>query len=231
MGRRREQLDSMRQRITEAAFELHSTVGPAQTSISAVAERAGVQRHTVYHHFPDMTSLMQACTAHGMRIMGIPDPASWIAIEEPTTRLRHGLSELYAYYEANAQLLGNVVRDLPLMADIGGSEEFAEHMTGLFYALAAGWVDEPETQRLRIAAIGHAMAFETWRSLIGNGLSGVEASELMVGFVAAVGDGAETGAAERVGAARLVDPTRRCRPADTARSRAPRPHRQARPGG
>lgn len=187
MGRRREQLDSMRQRITEAAFELHSTVGPAQTSISAVAERAGVQRHTVYHHFPDMTSLMQACTAHGMRTMGIPDSAPWIAIDDPAARLHRGLGELYVYYAANARLLGNVVRDLPLMADIGGAEEFAEHMTGLFYALAAGWDDTPVTQRLRIAAIGHAMAFETWRSLTGNGLSDLEASELMVGLVATVG--------------------------------------------
>ena len=188
MGRRREQLDSMRQRITEAAFELHATVGPAQTSISAVADRAGVQRHTVYHHFPDMTSLMQACTAHGMRTTGIPDAASWVAIEDPTARLRHGLDELYRYYAANARLLGNVVRDLPLMADIGGAEDFAEHMTGLFYALAGGWADTPATQRLRMAAIGHAMEFETWRSLTGNGLSDAEACELMVGFVSTAGE-------------------------------------------
>ena len=190
MGRRQDQLDAMRQRITEAALELHATLGPAQTSISAVAERAGVQRHTVYHHFPDMTSLMRACTAHGMRTTGIPDAASWVAIEEPTARLRHGLSELYAYYSANARLLGNVVRDMPLLGENAGVEEFTEHMTGLFYALAAGWADEPATQRLRMAAIGHALAFETWRSLTGNGLSDVEASELMVGFVSTVGESA-----------------------------------------
>ena len=190
MGRRQQQLDAMRQRITEAALELHATLGPAQTSISAIAERAGVQRHTVYHHFPDMTSLMQACTAHGMRTTGIPDAASWVAIEEPTARLRHGLGELYAYYAANARLLGNVVRDQPLMIDVGGTEEFAEHMTGLFYALAAGWVDTPVTQRLRMAAIGHAMAFETWRSLTGNGLSDLEAREMMVGFVSTAGGSA-----------------------------------------
>jgi AcrR family transcriptional regulator len=186
MGRRREQLEFMRQRITEAAFELHATVGPAQTTISAVAERAGVQRHTVYHHFPDMTSLMRACTAHGMRTTGTPDAASWVAIEDPLVRLGHGLGQLYDYYGANARLLGNVVRDLPLMADIGGVEEFAEHMTGLFYALARGWVDDPATQRLRMAAIGHAMAFETWRSLTGNGLSDAEASEVMARFVRTV---------------------------------------------
>ena len=128
MGRRRDQLDAMSRRIAEAAFELHGTVGPAQTSISAVAERAGVQRHTVYHHFPDMTSLMRACTEHGMQVTRTPEAAPWRAIEDPDARLRQGLGELYAYYRANAQLLGNIVRDLPLMGDVGGSEAFAERM-------------------------------------------------------------------------------------------------------
>ena len=83
MGRRRTQLDAMSRRIAEAAFELHGTVGPAQTSISAVAERAGVQRHTVYHHFPDMTSL--DARLHGARHAGHPDPGGgpWRAIEDP----------------------------------------------------------------------------------------------------------------------------------------------------
>ena len=186
MGRRRAQLEATRQRITEAAYELHSTIGPAQTSISAVADRAGVQRHTVYHHFPDMTSLMRACTAHGMLVTGIPEAASWRAIEDPTTRLGHALGELYGYYGANARMLGNVVRDMPLMAHIGGTEAFIEHMTGLFSALAEGWADAPATQRLRMAAIGHAMAYETWRSLTDRGLSDPEASELMVGLVTTV---------------------------------------------
>jgi len=192
MGRRNEQLEAMRRRITEAALELHGTIGPAHTSISAVAEKAGVQRHTVYHHFPDMTSLMRACTAHGMRITGIPDAASWHAVEDPTTRLRHALGELYAYYGANAQMLGNVVRDLPLMAHIGGAEAFIEHMTELFHTLAQGWADVPATQRLRMAAIGHAMAFETWRSLTGQGLSGAEANEIMVRLVSTVEVGGES---------------------------------------
>ncbi len=183
MGRRNEQLEATRQRITEAAFELHATVGPAQTSISAVAERAGVQRHTVYHHFPDMTSLIRACTAHGMRTTGIPEASPWRAIEDPTSRLRYALGELYAYYGANAQMLGNVIRDMPLMSHIGGAEAFVEHMTELFYALADGWPDEPATQPLRMATIGHAMAYETWRSLTGRGLSSAEASQIMTRLV------------------------------------------------
>lgn len=176
----------MSQRIARAAFELHGIVGPAQTSISAVAERAGVQRHTVYHHFPDMTSLMRACTEHGMRVTRTPEAAPWRAIEDPTARLRHGLGELYAYYRANMRLLGNIVRDMPLMGDVGGSEAFAERMTELFSAVAAGWPGGPATQRLRMAAIGHAMAYETWRSLTDQGLSDAEASELMLGLVTMV---------------------------------------------
>jgi len=185
MGRRRERLDATRQRIAEAAFELHATVGPAQTSISAVAERAGVQRHTVYNHFPDMTSLIRACTEHGMRVTHIPEPAPWRDVDEPVARLRIGLTDLYAYYRANAQLLGNVLRDLPVVG-IGGSEAFMERMGQLFGALAEGWPGDAATERLRMAAIGHAMAYVTWRSLTGNGLSDDETGELMLQLVTGV---------------------------------------------
>jgi len=186
MARRLEHLAATRQRIAEAAFDLHSTIGPAQTTISAVADRAGVQRHTVYHHFPDMTSLMQACTEHGMRITGIPAAASWRAIEEPSPRLQHALAELYAYYRANARLLGNVVRDMPLTAHFGGQEAFLDHMAGLFSALADGWPGDSDVQRKRMAAIGHAMSFETWRSLTDQGLQDAEAVDLMVRLVTTV---------------------------------------------
>ena len=186
MGRRREGLDAMRQRIAEAAFELHATVGPAQTSISAVAERAGVQRHTVYNHFPDLGALFRACTEHGMRVTRVPEAAPWLAIDDPVLRLRRALAELYAYYRANSRLLGNVVRDMALLGEIGGSEAFVERMTELFGALATGWPDDAVTTRVRMAAIGHAMSFETWRSLTGNGLSDTETADMMVGLVTTV---------------------------------------------
>ena len=185
MRRRQERLDETRQRIAEAAFELHATVGPAQTSISAVAERAGVQRHTVYNHFPDMTSLIRACTEHGMAVTRPPLAAPLAAIGDPTLRLRTGLAELYPYYRANARLLGNVTRDLPLVGT-GGSEPFIERMGELFGALAGGWAGDAAVQRLRMVAIGHAMAYETWRSLTEPGLSDAEAADLMVRLVADV---------------------------------------------
>jgi AcrR family transcriptional regulator len=186
MGRRREGLDAMRQRIAEAAFELHATVGPAQTTISAVAERAGVQRHTVYNHFPDLGALFRACTEHGIRVTRVPEAAPWLVIADPTARMRHALGELFAYYRANTRLMGNVVRDMALLGEIGGSEAFVERMTELFHALAQGWPDDGPTQRLRMAAIGHAMSYEAWRSLTDNGLSDAEAVDLMVRFVTTV---------------------------------------------
>ena len=189
MGRRRDQLNATRRRIAEAAFELHATVGPAQTSVSAVAERAGVQRHTVYHHFPDLGSLFRACTEHGMQVTRTPEAGPWRAIDDPTVRLHGALSELYAYYRANARLLGNIVRDAQLMADVGGSEAFVDRMTELFFALADGWTGDAATQRLRMAAIGHAMAYETWRSLTEKGLSDAEAGDLMVRLVTTMGSG------------------------------------------
>ena len=122
-----------------------------------------------------------------MRTTGIPDTASWVAIEDPTARLRHGLGELYAYYSANARLLGNVVRDVPLMADIGGVRGVRRaHDRPVLRPRRRAGSTTPRSQRVRMAAIGHAMAFETWRSLTGNGLSDAEASELMVRFVSTV---------------------------------------------
>lgn len=176
----------MRQRIAEAAFELHATIGPAQTSISAVAERAGVQRHTVYNHFPDLGALFRACTEHGMRVTQVPEAAPWRAIADPTVRLPEALDELYAYYRANTRLLGNFTRDMALMGEIGGAEAFIDRMTELFSALAEGWPDDAATQRLRMAAIGHAMSYEAWRSLTDKGLSDLEAREFMVRLVTTV---------------------------------------------
>jgi AcrR family transcriptional regulator len=186
MGRRRQQLEATRERITEAAFELHSTIGPAQTTISAVADLAGVQRHTVYHHFPDMTSLIRACTEHALQVTGVPEAAPWRTIDDPTVRLRRALDELYRFYRANARVLANITRDLTMMTEVGGVEPFLERMTELFTALAPGWPGDAPTQRVRMAALGHAMAYPTWKSLTDYGLSDTEARDLMLRLVDAV---------------------------------------------
>jgi len=183
MTRRLGAVEETRSRIAAATFELHATIGPAKTTISAVAERAGVQRHTVYHHFPDLTTLFRACVDHGIRVTRMPEAAPWLAISDPTARLRTGLTELYAYYRANARLLGNIYRDMPMFADVGGTEQFDERMAGMFSALAGGWSVADEVRPTLTAAVAHAMSFETWRSLTQGGLTDDQARDMMVGFV------------------------------------------------
>jgi AcrR family transcriptional regulator len=197
MGRRLETVQETRERIAAATYELHATIGPARTTISAVADRAGVQRHTVYHHFPDLTSLFRACTDHGMRVTRFPDPTPWATIEDPVERLQAGLGELYGYYRLNARLMGNILRDWPLFADVGGSEAYEDRVSRMFTTLTEGWkVDEAVRPSLK-TAIGHAMAFETWRSLTEPGLSDDQARDMMVGFVTGI-----TGVGGRAAAAR-----------------------------
>ena len=184
MGRRQDAVERTRDRITRAAFELHRTVGPARASISAVAEHAGVQRHTVYSHFPNMESLIEACTAHGMKLTALPDPVEWALVADPVERLGIGLAELYAYYRANAQLLGNVTRDMAVMPElVAGSHAFFAEMGKMGSALSSGWVVGRESERAHAAAVGLAMGFGTWQSLTGSGLTDEEALAMMVTFV------------------------------------------------
>ena len=105
MQGRQDAIERTRDRIVAAAFELHATIGPSRTTVSGIAERAGVQRHTVYAHFPDTDTLFEACTAHGMRTTRMPDPTSWATIDDAADRLRHGLGELAAWYRTNERML------------------------------------------------------------------------------------------------------------------------------
>ncbi len=111
MQRRAEQVDETRQRITEAAVHLHTTVGPSQTSIAAVAEEAGVTRLTVYRHFADLDELFVACRAHWLAQQPPPDPNGWPAIADRDTRVRQALTELYGWYRARGDELYPIYRD------------------------------------------------------------------------------------------------------------------------
>jgi AcrR family transcriptional regulator len=152
-----------RQRIVEAAVDLHTSVGPARTTVSAIAERAGVERHTVYAHFSDERRLFEACSAHWEAEHPFPDPGDWLAVDDPDRRLRSTLHAVYGWYdeveshvaifrrdaqvhELNAEVISRYDRELAALAD----------------ALARGL---PRRKSVR-AAIGHALEFETWRSLV-----------------------------------------------------------------
>jgi AcrR family transcriptional regulator len=111
LKRRAERQDETRQRIVDAAIALHTTIGPARTTVSAIAERAGVQRHTVYSHFPDERSLGLACSGCHVERHPLPDASAWRAIADPEARLRCGFAEVYAYYALNGRGLAPILRD------------------------------------------------------------------------------------------------------------------------
>ncbi|MGW6709385.1 TetR/AcrR family transcriptional regulator [Streptomyces sp. NPDC054956] len=186
MRKRAEGVGLTRQRIVEAAVHLHGTVGPAATSIAAIADRAGVTRLTVYRHFPDETALFQACSGHWLSQQQPPQPEEWGAIGDPVERLTAGLADLYRFYRAGEQMLTLVSRDLHAAPD-SIREAWEARNRRCVEVLADAWPTAGEP--VRRAVIGHAAAFSTWRSLCREqGLTDREAIEVMVTLVGAAGN-------------------------------------------
>jgi AcrR family transcriptional regulator len=183
-------VEATRDRIVAAAFSLHATVGPSRTTISAIADRAGVQRHTVYAHFPTIDDLYEACTAHGIAALGMPTPAPWSAIDDPADRLRRALADLIAWYRANGSVLATLLLDVdPSAAPPLTPDPFTVRMTELRAAIVAGW-RVPKRRRLAFdAVVDHALAFETWRSLSTGGLPDRAIVDVLVALVTGVADG------------------------------------------
>jgi AcrR family transcriptional regulator len=185
LKRRAERQEATRQRIIEAAVELHETVGGLNTTISAVAERAGVERLTVYRHFHDEWELARACVHHYYALYPQPDPGEWQSIDDPEMCLRTALSEIYAYHgrteamSASARMGAAV---LPELHDI--LAPYFDHWLAIRDMLADKFQGDAEGRRLLWAAIGHAIDFGTWRSLVREqGLDEPQAVALMVGLV------------------------------------------------
>lgn len=191
LKRRAERQQETRRRIVDAASELHATVGPARTSIKAVAERAGVQRHTVYRHFPTEDELFAACTADWDERHPFPPEAHWQRIAEPTERLERALSEIYAHYRQVESDVAMFLRDAGLVPAVGRAfAEDARRRERIRDGLAVGWRARGARRVLLLAAIGHALEFETWRSLArGQGLDDEQAAGLMTRLAAGAARG------------------------------------------
>jgi AcrR family transcriptional regulator len=170
LRKRADAMEATRRRITEAAVELHGTVGPARTTMTAVAERAGVQRQTVYRHFASEEELFAACSGHFTAQHPWPDTGRWRAIADPAERLRIGLDELYTWYETTEEMWTNVLRDETLVAALAPSmEPFRAYLDDAARALAAGWGARGVRRAMLLAAARHAVDFHTWRSLASDG--------------------------------------------------------------
>ena len=184
LKKRAEEMAKTHLRITEAAIELHGTLGPSRTTMSAVARRAGVERRTLYRHFPDEADLFEACSTHYFAANPWPELDSWRAIRDPRQRLQHALDELYAYYERTEPMYSNVLRDAELVDYARDAviplhtylEEAAEILT-------VGRRVAGRRRHLLVGALHHALAFSTWHSLTTAGITRADAVMLVTALV------------------------------------------------
>jgi AcrR family transcriptional regulator len=176
-----------RLRITKSAVELHGSLGPAQTSMSAVAEHAGVRRSTLYRHFPDERALFGACSAHWAAEHPPPDINRWEQVDDPDERLAVALEELYAYYRGAAPMLDKLLRDegtVPVVGELMAA--FHQLFPLVTEILLRGRGLRGKAKDRTRAAIAHAISFRTWQQLTGEaGLGDDEAAELMQRLVGA----------------------------------------------
>jgi AcrR family transcriptional regulator len=164
LRQRAESQEETRRRIVDAAMHLHEELGPRATSISAIAERAGVQRLTVYRHFPDEMAVFQACTSHWQSLNPPPDSTAWAEIADPLVRAEAALLAFYRYYRGAERMLEVSYRD---EADVPALHEpmkaFRSYVSKIANGVLKSFVGEP--QRALRATVHHAFAFSTWASL------------------------------------------------------------------
>ena len=156
-----------RRRIVDAAIYLHTTVGPSRTTITAIAGHAGVERLTVYRHFPDEEKLFRACVMHGWERFPPPDHRAWSKIDDPERRLRIALTELYTYYGAIGDALAVIVRDfdrVPALAALNAP--YLAKWSDMRDVLARGWNRRGRRRQMLLSAIAHSLDLSTWESLV-----------------------------------------------------------------
>jgi AcrR family transcriptional regulator len=157
LKRRAKRQEETRRRIVEAAVALHQTVGGAGATISAIAAGAGVERPTVYRHFPDERSLLSACTGHYLGINPPPDPAPWQEIADPSERLQVALTVIYAYHRRTEQMMEHAFRDIeemPVLREV--MVPYFAFWDGVREILLPGWpegLDDSEVVSLMVTFV------------------------------------------------------------------------------
>lgn len=169
--KRAQSQDETRRRIVEATMQLHEELGPRATTISAIAERAGVQRLTVYRHFPDETAVFQACTSHWLSLNPPPNPQDWNGIEDGAERFHAALRALYGYYRSTARMWEAAIRDereVPALQ--GPMQGFRDYLASISDGIRTALGAEASAGSDATATVGHALRFRTWQSLAAEGI-------------------------------------------------------------
>lgn len=201
-SRRAAATEETRRRITEAAMDLHRTIGPRLTTVAEIARKAGVERLTVYNHFPDEAALVEACQGHWLGLHPPPDPEAWRAISDPRERLRTALREVYRFYADTAPMTENVLRDGPAIASFAGVlEGMRQAAARSVELLSAGYPTRGLTGSVRLkATLAAALDFHTCDKLVRqSGMKAESAIELIVDWVDAARMSSPRDNASRIG--------------------------------
>lgn len=182
---RAERQEQTRQRITEAAVRLHQEVGPLRTTVTAIADLAGVERLTVYRHFPDEHALHAACQRHFFSLNPPPEPSGWVTIEDWPRRVRAALTDVYAFWDRVQDMAATLLRDHAVDPERAGAG-IVGFMERSRTAILDGHGGRGARGRRSRAVVGHAVHYATWRSLVHDGgLTNRQAVDLMTDFVLA----------------------------------------------
>lgn len=182
---RGEKVAETRARIVEAIMQLHQEVGPRNTTVSAIAARARVERLTVYRHFQDEAAMIAACSHRYLELNPLPDPSTWAVVSDPLRRARRGLEDLYDFFGRTAPMFEKVYRDVDSSAAlINVMARFDAHLRMLADALATAWPRDRAAERRQLI-LRHATKFATWRSLEEDGVGNAEKVELLLEWLAA----------------------------------------------
>ena len=193
-SRRAERTDETRTRVLDAVAALQEEVGPSRTTVSSIAERAGVQRLTIYRHFPDDRLRLEAGTSRWLSAHPLPGPPSPRDAPDPVTATEAALLNLFAYYRRTTRMWTSAYRDRAEVTEVGTPVALLEaRLASIGDGLFHSWSSEVGGLEAR-ALIGHALRFSTWQSLAEEGLDDEQMVRLFVDWLTAAAAGRRSGA-------------------------------------
>jgi AcrR family transcriptional regulator len=197
---RAERQRETRDRIVAATEALHREVGPARTTIADIARRAGVERLTVYNHFPELAQLLSACQAHFLGAHPPPDISPRKGGNKSgLDRLESALVRLYGWFRANEAMEQNIHRDRNLLPEL---DQLLRQSADVVWDRAASdyaglIAANPRAVAAVRSMIRVALDFRTWQLLTRGGTTDRAAAQMLARAIGGVAAGRVITAAGR----------------------------------